>query len=439
MAAKAKRNERGSVKLKFFQEVGRDFLASRTRALLADEMRLGKTWQAITACDLIGANKILVVCPAVVRSVWANTFQELSSRRATIISYDEARSRRAQFTAQDWDVLIVDESHYCKNPAAKRTKAVLGKGGLAWKADRIWFLSGTPATNNASELWPVLRVCGLTKMGYADFTQRYCYVDWRGKPIGTRGDRVVELRTALDGFMLRRTKKQVAPELPEVSVERWKVPADTDLLGIIRPYEEDKLMQRADEQVERLKAEMKGLPAHKRAEYLAKNAKHFTEARRISAILKTPHILETIRFEIQNNIVDKLVVFGFHREPLRLLHELLKGDGIKVELVWGGTADKKRERAIEKFSRPTKKGGSRVFLGNILAAGTGIDLSAAHEGIFIEKDWVPGNNQQALERMGGFKQDNPITVRDAYLESGIDAVVDTTLTRKFQELGWLFN
>lgn len=443
--------------LKFFQEIGRDFLASRYRALLADQMRLGKTVQVIAACDQVKARRILIVCPAIARTVWATHFKDWSDQRrlmttsphsdmlhaandiVAIISYDQARACPQNLLKRRWDVLVCDESHFMKSIDAQRTQVVLAKGGLAWNADRIWCLSGTPAPNHAGELWPLLRAFGFVKMGFWDFLNHFCSVTPDGKVTGTKRSRIPELRVILEKFMLRRTKDKVAPELPKCSLEPWPVASSAEFLDLIRPIEYPRMVEKAREQERQLREALAKLPADEHADYLAAHADNYVTLRRINAILKTPAVFDTIRFEIENGLVDKLVVFAYHKEPIRLLTDLLPSKGIKVESIWGGTSPAKRDRAIQKFHRPNNKGGAQVIVCQILAAGMAIDLSVAHEGIALEEDWVPGNNAQAFERMGGYKQTHPIMIRKAVLPESIDVDIQATLTRKEAELSELFN
>ncbi len=443
--------------LKFFQEVGRDYLASKTRALLADQMRLGKTPQAITACDKVRASKVLVACPAIARPVWKEHFKEWSSEgrsiqtltnpgqyieaenTVAIASYDYIRSNKADLVKNRWDVLIPDESHFLKSINAQRTKAIFAKGGLGWFSDRIWCLSGTPAPNNPSELWPILTAFGLIRMTYYDFVNYFCTTNGDGKPTGARADHVEELRAIIKKFTLRRLKKQVAPELPECTLEDVPVESSTEFLDLIRPIECDDMMIRAQGQARDLKIALDKIPADQHAQYMTLNADNYVTLRRVNAILKTPAAFETIKFEIENNLVDKLVIFCYHREPIKLLANLLPAEGIKTGVLYGGTPEKKRESAIKAFKRPSKEGGSRVLVCQILAAGTAIDLSVACEGIALEEDWVPGNNAQAFERMGGYKQTNPISIRKLYLPDSIDVEVARTLTRKEKELSSIFD
>src|ERR1700674_4234287 len=157
-----------------YQVEGAVWLAGQKTGLLADEMGLGKSAQAIVACDAINAERILVVCPASARINWEREFKRFSTQQRTttvlstggktplgaltICSYELAtrKGTNTLLRAVNWDVLILDEAHYLKTPDAQRTHAVYGKKGLVRSAKRTYALTGTPAPNNASELWTLL-------------------------------------------------------------------------------------------------------------------------------------------------------------------------------------------------------------------------------------------------------------------------------------------
>src|SRR3990167_9349696 len=223
-----------------YQLTGRDFLAARTHALLADQMRVGKSPQAIMAADKIGAERVLVTCPAIAAYQWREHWLDWSDRApATIIgrdldvskpgiyiaSYNRAvQHQEALRTASRWDVLIVDEAHFAKNHTAQRTAAMYGKSGLGWNANRLWALTGTPAPNHAGEMWPLLRAFGIVKMTYDEFIRYFCHYDWRTDTVfGNKREHLTELRALIAPFTLRRTLKEVAPDLPPIAYNFFAV------------------------------------------------------------------------------------------------------------------------------------------------------------------------------------------------------------------------
>ena len=407
-----------------FQVVGARFLAERRGALLADAMRLGKTGQAIEACRMVGAKRVLVVCPAIARTHWHRDWAQWwpDGPAPVVWSYDEARRHRngAPPPGDRIDALILDEVHYCKNPTASRTRAVLGKGGLVHYARRTWCLSGTPAPNHAGELWPLLRAFGLTALGYWAFVERYCRMDPWGGIKGTRKDTLPELRERMAPILLRRTKAEVAPELPAAEVTPWYVDGQVPALSGL------------SEEAQAILAALEGVPSEERGAFLERHARHLAQLRIWTAMAKVPMVAGAICDEMEAGEYDRLVVFGYHREPMAALQEALFQADIYGLSIHGGTSRSARDYALDAFASPAEQ--PRVLLAQTIAAGTAIDLSAAHQGILLERDWVPGNNAQAIERMGGWKQTQPVTVRDAVLPGSIDETVAAVVTRKTNEL-----
>ena len=433
--------------LKDFQKTGAAWLARRTRAILADDMRLGKTWQVITAAKRLRAKRVRVICPAGARLVWVTALRQLAPKARAftttgrvdpnvngpgwqIISYDEARIHRQKLYDQgQFDILVIDESHYLKEPGAQRTKAILGKEGLSWKAHYIWALSGTPKPNHAGELWIWARCFGLSRMRWGDWLRRYCVLDQRGNPRRTKPNRAKELRDLFSPMVLRRLKSEVAKELPPTLVERVPVYSSSEFLHLVDPVGNERTLARARAEYHQLRENIRRVPVGDRGQWLLQNNQSFATVRRVQALLKAPWVYRTIRDEIRAGAMDRVVVFAYHRDVLEILHTLLREEAqIGAELVYGSIAPTRRDAAVKRFSRPRKP--TPVFLGQIISAGTAIDLSASNHGILIERDWVPANNAQALDRMGGFKQTKPVSIREIYTPDSIDDIIHEVTEHK---------
>jgi SNF2 family DNA or RNA helicase len=413
--------------LRPYQEQGRDWLASKRHALLADEMRVGKTPQAILAAQQIGARRVLVLCPAIAAEHWKREFNKwlghpfrvtvlergVWSATGVIISgYERALSMRDILLKEQWDLVIGDECHYAKNPEAQRTKLVYGKAGLAHKAARLWALSGTPAPKHAAELWPMLRTFGAVNLSYQDFVNAYCRMDALGHILGTKEAQIPELRALLEPIMLRRTRKQVAPEMPGI---------DFQFLAV-RPAEEADYHLPDDLRGEDLLAWLEAHPAVS------------AEDRQSVALAKVTPLVEQIVFAFGGGLLDKAVVFGYHVSPLVALANRLRYHGIKTGLITGATPQKERTRIQDEFH----SGGVDVVVGNLLAAGTAIDLSAARHAYFLEMDWVPGVNAQAANRLVNLQRDDKVTVDVVTWPGSTDDRVQQVLMRRVRELSKLY-
>jgi SNF2 family DNA or RNA helicase len=397
-----------------YQIVGRDFLAARRFALLADEMRVGKTPQAILAAAEIGAESIQVVCPAIAvpqweleLSRWWPENQRLHSR--SVVSYDRFRIDSGAILRCHYDVAIVDECHFAKNPEAQRAKLIYGKDGLGWCSDRMWVLSGTPAPKHAGELWPMLRAFGAVGMTYYEFTRRYCTFDWTNTKItGTRIDRIPELRALLATIMLRRTRKEVAPDMPAIGFEFLN----------IDPTAKVDYSDCSDEELSALLEYPQSFDRENRHEV---------------ASAKVLPLADEIAEAIDGGLLKKTVVFGWHKEPLKALVRALNERGILADLITGDSTPRDRERVQDNF-----RGRLQVVAANILAAGTAIDLSAASHGYFLELDWVPGNNVQAANRLISMDKTEPVTMDVVTWPGSVDNRIQKVLLRRTQELARLY-
>ena len=389
-----------------YQLVGRDFLAARTRALLADQMRVGKTPQAIMAADKLGAERVLVLCPAIACYQWQEQWYEWDStrlpyilgkeppdrHRVLIASYNRAVQHKEALTRRSrWDVVIADEAHFAKSPDAQRAKLVYGKGGIGWNADRIWALTGTPAPNHAGELWTMLRAFGAVKCSYDDFVRHFCYYSERkGRIFGNKPQHLAELRALLAPFTLRRTLREVASDMPAISF---------NLLAI-----EPQGVDYRTDVIEDIDA----------------------EDRIAVALAKTVPLAKEIKECLDGGEYKQTVVFGYHLAPLKRLMELLTINGIDACFIGGETPLKQRENKLAAF----KAGVCQVFVAQMIAGGVAIDLSSAQHGYFLELDWTPANNAQAAHRLVNLQTQDPVTFDVLTMPGTMDDRVQRTLLRK---------
>jgi SWI/SNF-related matrix-associated actin-dependent regulator 1 of chromatin subfamily A len=446
-----------------YQLVGSEWLCTRKVALLADEMGLGKSAQAIHAADEIGAGRILVLCPAVARVNWLREFEKFSYYKRSFVvvtdgkltwkdsdslicSYDLAVRSSDRLKNDSFDLLILDESHFLKSTDAKRTKAVFGKEGLVRRAGRVWALSGTPMPNHPGELWPILYTFGRTPLPYEKFVEKFCtYIpSAHGMQItGTRQAGVEELKQLIAPVTLRRRKEEVMKELPpihftDITVEAG--PVDIDIQSSFVQYARN--AQTRQELEDKLASERKlmegivdrtgfGRDGMKMLEAMAQSV---STLRRYTGLQKVEKTAELIAGELASGAMDKVVIFAIHRDVIEELRVRLSK--FKPVTLYGGTDPERRQRNVDKFMKNPK---CRVFIGNILAAGTAITLTSAHNVVFIEQDWVPGNNAQAAMRCHRIGQLKPVLVRFVGLADSIDERVAQVLKRKTREIAQIFD
>jgi SWI/SNF-related matrix-associated actin-dependent regulator of chromatin subfamily A-like protein 1 len=419
--------------LKPHQITGAHWLASKRHALLADEMRVGKTLTALHAAHLIGAQRILIVCPAVARRVWAVGVSEALGRIATIVTTGgellgaKKKSGAAVVVtsyglmpdseAAPWDLVIFDECHFLKSAGAGRAQRALGKTGLAHRAANVWLLSGTPAPSNAGEMWTMLHTFGIYAGTYEEFTREFCtgYVGAYGYVV-TGSKNQDKLRALMKDFMLRRTLAEVAPDLAPIEFSDYPL----DGVQVTLPPREVSLVGHA-------------LANQGAAGALETVEPTVATLRRLTGLAKIPAAAELLRGELEAD-THKLVIFAVHREVVFRLREHLYDFGA-VEIA-GDTPAQLRNTHLLRFQTDPK---CRVFIGNIQAAGTAIDLSVASECVFVESSWVPGDNTQAAMRLQNMNRTGTVTARFLSAGGTIDERIQRVLARKVSELAEIFS
>lgn len=434
-----------------YQLIGAEFLASKRFALLADDMGLGKSAQAVRAADMVRANKVLVICPAVARVNWKREFHEFSifdrdftvcfgasdwPTSNTIVSYDYATEHHSRLIQMQWDLVISDESHFIKEPEAKRTVKIYGKNGIIRATKRFWALSGTPAPNHAGELWPMLYTFGVTSLPYAKWVEKFCnhrtkFIRGQERTMifGTLKSATPLLRSILNKVMLRRMKTDVLKSLPPLSHSDYAL--EDIQLPVTVEFDKQKFINESRVVEEALSY---AITSDQQTMVLEGIADSVPTLRRINGLKKAYQAAEIIAQELEDGACDKKILFAWHREVIEYLVERLKK--YKPVVIYGGVSHKVRQDAIDSFQRDPE---TKLFIGQILAAGTAITLTAACYVDMIEEDYVPGNNAQAVMRAHRRGQKRPVFVRWYAIADSISEKITRIHRRKAQELTQIFD
>jgi SWI/SNF-related matrix-associated actin-dependent regulator 1 of chromatin subfamily A len=324
-----------------------------------------------------------------------------------------------------WDLSIYDEVQALKNPASKRSQAVLGEFGLFNRSHRTLSLSGTPIENYPKEIWALAATICPAKFGdWWAFARRYCglheEIHRDRKVIVTTGhSHLSELQQRLRAsFMVRRLKHDVLKELPpkrrqlvilgdqEVDwsthpeFRRWKELYERD-------YEAAMSRIEAAETLREYKLAVKDLEA-----FVGVAFTEMSEFRHKTALVKLPLCLRYIDDLLANGL-DNVVIFAHHKDVLEKIYSHYKKDAV---MLYGGTPMEKRGEIVQEF----QNGPKRVFVGGLKAAGTGITLTKASTVIFIEIDWVPATLSQAEDRLCRIGQKKMVHVIHLVLNNTLD-------------------
>lgn len=448
------------VEARLYQVDGALHLASKSRALLADEPGVGKTAQAIYALKVAQCRNVLILCPSIARLHWARQFETFygpgfscsvvtSARKSMptgngiICSYDLAirSSVSTWIISTPWDCVICDESHYLNGLTSKRTALVYTK--LA-NVPRLWALSGTPAKNHAGELWGLLHAFGVYRGKYWDFVYHFCTVEetvYGTKILGTKASRLLELRALLDTIMLRRTKEDVLSQLPSLTYDVVPVEASPVDLRVwfskiqLGFQSEEQLMDELAKEVRATEQILNLLHAQWDNAATALGALQVSTgaSRRFTGLQKVPKIVELVRMELLEGHYQKIVLFAWHRDVIECLRMSLRE--FHPVTLYGGQLLTKKDTNINAFQT---KPHVRVMIANIQAAGVAIDLTAATEVVFVEASYVPSDNAQAVMRVHRFPQKQPVRCRFFAKDGSIDYTVMQILRRKTKDLTKIF-
>lgn len=274
-------------------------------------------------------------------------------------------------------MVIIDESAAVKDPRSGRCKAVKK---LCQGVPNVLFLSATPIEIRPMELWSTLNILRPEKFpSQWRFGHTYCgakKTPWAWDFSGA--SRLDELSKELEGIMIRRRKADVIKDLPKKI--RSVVPLE---LSDPRQYE----LASSDFLKWLMKTSPGRIAGASRASGLAK-AGHL---KRLAAELKLPAAIGWVDLWLESN-PGKILLFCAHRKIVSTLHARYRKTCVVVD---GSVTGKKRQAAVDQFQN---NAGSRVFIGNMQAAGKGLNLTAAYASAFMELPWKPTDVTQAEDR-----------------------------------------
>ena len=389
---------------------------------LADDMGLGKTLQAITFLQYLKekykGSTHLVVCPTSLIYNWESELQKFcpslkyhiyygnerefreehyAAYDVIITSYGTIRNDLDQLFLFDWHYVFLDESQAIKNPGSLTTRALQ----LLKSKNRI-ILSGTPVQNNTFDLFAQFNFINPGLLGTRDFFKTEF-----ATPIDKGGDagKSALLRKMIYPFLLRRTKEQVAPDLPdktEMVIWCHMEPEQMAVYNQYKSYYRDYLLDK----IEDVGIGQSGI-------YVLEGLLRLRQICDSPALLKNNEVTTTqsvktdeLMREIEENAGGhKLLVFSQFTEMLHLLEARLQSDGVPYTYLDGSTPAAKRQAAVNKFQNDPA---IRVFLISLKAGGVGLNLTAADYVYIVDPWWNPAAEAQAIDRTHRIGQVNKV-------------------------------
>ena len=408
------------------QREGVRFLAASRGAILADDMGLGKTRQAIIALgERRPEGNLLVVCLASLKLNWKreiglvypndevriiNGPDEVVPARWTVINYDLLGRKRAELLRAHWAGVIFDEAHYIKNRNATRSKVAIA---ISDRVEDCYLLTGTPVMNRPIELFNLLRAIGhYLGDNYVDFGFSYCDAKYDGYGWDFSGAKNLDdLKARTEDVLLARRKEDVL-DLPPKLRSVVPVPVPT-------------------EKYEQLMEQFRGLVTQQIRTHQGNVRWNellpiMTRIRNALAKDKAKLTAKLVRDAVDQG--EKVIVFTCFTGAADILEAEFGEAAVRLT---GETTQKARQAAVDRFQNDPNV---RVFIGNILAAGTGVTLTAASQVFFSDLDWVPANHLQAEDRAYRIGQNKMVNVYYVTAPGTLDDAVWTVLRRKLEIL-----
>lgn len=391
------------VSLRGYQAFGARFALAQKRVVIGDEMGLGKTVQAIAALAHLaarGETHFLVVCPASVLINWSREIRARSTLRArpvhgaerieafadwrenggvAVTTYDALHTLPEGAAAEIRPgMLVVDEAHFVKNPATRRSRAV---ADWAEHVERVLYLTGTPMENRVEEFRSLVRQLRPELAPSVSTTH------------GAAGSRA--FRRAVAPAYLRRNQEDVLAELPAlVHVDEWEEFGAADREAYQEAVASGRFM--------RMRRAAYAVPA--------------TSA-------KLERLCELVDEARGNGL--KVVVFSYFREVLATVGEAVGPDAFGP--LSGSVAAARRQELVDAFSAVD---GHAVLLSQIQAGGTGLNMQAASVVILCEPQIKPTLEHQAVARAHRMGQVRSVQVHRLLATDSVDQRMVELLARK---------
>lgn len=429
--------EQGFAWLSFLHEIG-------SGGVLADDMGLGKTIQTIALLASVKAAdekngtkfKALIVAPTSVVTNWLREMDkfapslkhalwhggdrkerkgELDEADVVLTSYALLRRDEELFAKMKLRYAILDEAQNIKNPLSATARAA-----KRLRADRRLALSGTPIENRLSEIWSIFDFVSPGLLGPLDkFEERY------SRPIDAGDTKAAaRLRATIHPFILRRTKAEVAKDLPEkIETDQFcELTGDqANLYGAVLKEVRTQVMGEVEKQGI-AKSQLKILAGLTRLRQAACDPRLLGLPREFKD--DDSGKLVALRELIQTSIAGghRVLVFSQFVSMLTLIRRALEEDGVAYEYLDGSTKD--RQKVVQNFQ---KEDGAPVFLISLKAGGAGLNLTAADTVIHFDPWWNPAVEDQATDRAHRIGQTRVVTT--------YRLIAKGTIEEKILELG----
>lgn len=426
--------------LRPYQQEGVAFALAHQRILLADAMGLGKTLQAIATVETAGAYPCVVVCPAAVKYGWRRevakwvpwrTVQVLESGRhalsradITVLNPELLPAHLDDLRERGLKSLVLDEAHFFKNPASQRSQNALA---LSRGVPLRLALTGTPIKNRREDLVHQLRI--LDQLEPVLSIYRGLLPHWWKPTMGPLAEtHAVNVLTSLDRktlndrlrsvCMVRRTKEEVAPDLPPLTRTRVEV-----VPGHLKAYhqKEQVMLEWVRKWHDKFGAQAEAMEPAMTLEFRA----HLTALRKEAALAKLPFVKDWVEPLVESG--ERVVFFAYHKEVVARLAAALPG---RVATITGDTHPIERRVILDSLDQVD------FLVATMDSTGYGVDgiqLHASHVA-FVELDWTPTKHEQCEGRLHRIGQTEHVNAWYFVATNTLDRILMDILDAKWADI-----
>jgi SNF2 family DNA or RNA helicase len=429
-----------------YQTEGVSFATFREGAIIADEMGLGKTIQAIATAvfkkSIFGFKRTLIICPSSLKEQWAQEINKFSNEQAAVVEgFPEDRNKiyknstayfiiaNYETVLRDWreinrmetDFIILDEAQKIKNFStitAQSIKLLTKKHALV--------ITGTPIENRLIDLYSIVQFIDPYYLSPLwEFSYQHCYFDHKNQHKITGYDNLQQLNERLKPILIRREKRKVLKDLPNITEITIPVPLHLEqqvlhanfakgMAAILRkkfisPFDQQKLML--------LMANMRMVC---NSTFLIDKETH------ISPKLKELEEILLEKLDLRNSS-SKVIIFSEWVTMLNLIGKMLHDCGIGFAQLSGRVEVKNRSKLVKKFETDPA---CKIFLSSE-TGGSGLNLQVADTVINFELPWNPAKKNQRIGRIDRLGQrSKKLTVINFVTRDSIETSIASGLSLK---------
>ena len=404
---------------------------------LSFDMGLGKTISSATLSKMLKIPRTIIIAPAGVKWNWYHDMTDdwgfdpiywtiLDAKKSkcvyafmerfVVINYEMIEKHWAHLIRQDVGHIIIDEVHNLKNHKTRRHKQA-ARLVAHFDEARVTMLSGTPITNRANDMFAYFKLAN-HPLGNNEsyFMRRYIQRSsgFKGKIIGAKN--IDELSMRQSNFMIRK-KAEECLDLPKIIVNKYYI-------------EESEITQEYYDVLEEMYQNKLAISEAKETKGISQIENAVTDnvhsLNRILATSKAKKIIELIDKILSEG--RKVLVFATYKAALSALEEHYIGKCVKID---GSVGSHKRDVLIQKFKKDPE---CTVFLGNVKAAGVGINLVNSSDVIFMNFPFTPDDLEQPQKRAHRIGQVRPVNVYYTIVKNSIDAHIFGIIVDKSQDI-----